>query len=259
MFSKFTSLVTAAASAALIITLSGCGGDSSDSGDTGSEAAAPATDSGSAGSGLSGKISFEGTPPERTAIDTEGDPKCAMMHADAPLLSDKVLVDASGGLANVFLYIDNPPEADYAAPETPVVLDQVGCQYTPHVLGVQAGQPLEVHNSDDTLHNVRAVARKNKPVNMAQPAGSKPRMKTFKVAEASIRVKCDIHRWMTAYVFSMDHPFFAVSDDTGAFSIAGLPAGEYTVNAWHESLGEQTGTVTIAEDGSGTIDFSFSE
>jgi len=239
------------------IALTGCSGGGEDGSDDSSSGSSPET--AASASGVSGKISFEGTPPERTVIESEGDPKCAIMHKDSPLLSEKIIVDDDGGLANVFLIVENPPEGDYAAPETSVVLDQVGCVYTPHVLGVQIGQTLEIRNSDDTTHNVRAVARKNKPFNLGQPAGSRPREKTFKNAEDSIRLKCDIHRWMTAFVFSVEHPFFAVSDESGAFTIAGLPAGDYTIKAWHESLGEQTGTLTVGDDGTGEINFSFSE
>lgn len=239
------------------IALTGCSGGGDEGGNESAPEAAP--DTAASASGISGKISFEGTPPERTIIEAEGDPKCALMHKDSPLLSEKIIVGDNGGLANVFLVVENPPEGEYAAPDSSVVLNQVGCVYTPHVLGIQVGQTLEIQNSDDTTHNVRAVARKNKPFNLGQPAGSKPREKSFKNAEDGIRLKCDIHRWMTAFVFSVEHPFFAVSDETGAFSIAGLPAGDYSVRAWHESLGEQTGTLTVGDDGIGEINFSFSE
>ena len=207
---------------------------------------------------VSGMISFEGEAPERTVIEAEGDEICAAMHADAPLLSERAIVSAVGELANVFVYVTNPPEGEYAAPEESVKLNQVGCTYIPHVLGVQVGQPLELVNSDDTLHNVRGVARKNKAMNYAQPAGSKPRTKTFKKEEMSIRMKCDLHPWMTAYVFAMGHPYFGISDESGAFRIEGLPTGDYEVTAWHEQFGEKTGTVTVDESGTGKVDFTFS-
>lgn len=239
----------------------GCGGGADEDPAVGEAPAATDTAAASAASGgsLAGKISFEGTPPEQAAIDMEGDPKCAAMHGDKPLIAEQVVVSENGGLANVFLYIKNAPEGDYPAPETPVVLDQIGCAYVPHVLGVQAGQPMEIRNSDGTTHNVRGIARKNKAMNYGQPVGSPPRTKTFKKAEMGIRLKCDLHPWMTGFVFAMDHPYFSVSDAEGNFSIAGLPAGEYDVVAWHEQYDEQTGTVTVAADGSGSIDFSFSD
>ena len=223
------------------------------SADMGSAEAAPGVVS-----GVMGRVSFSGTAPERTVIETEGDPNCAAMHGGKPVLSDSVLVSADGGLANVFVYVTNAPDTGAETPTESVRLDQIGCMYTPHVLGVQIGQPLEIVNSDSTTHNVRGVARKNKAMNYGQPAGSKPRTKTFKKVEMKIRIKCDIHPWMTAYVFAMGHSFFGVSDESGAFDIEGLPAGDYEVTAWHEKFGEQAGTVTVGADGSGKVDFNFS-
>jgi hypothetical protein len=143
-------------------------------------------------------------------------------------------------------------------PEETLKLDQIGCMYTPHILGIQVGQKLMIHNSDDTIHNVSIVARKNKARNYGQPSGSKPRAYTFKKEELKVRFKCDIHPWMNAYVFALDHPFFAVSDESGAFNISGLAAGEYNVTAWHEKFGEKTGTVTVDDNGTGKVDFTFS-
>lgn len=229
--------------------------------DEAEEAAAPAEEAApamSAASGLAGKITITGDVPAATVISTEGDPNCAAGH-DGDVLSEKYVVSADGGLANAFVYIKNPPEGDYPAPAEPVSLDQVGCVYTPRVVGVQIGQELKVINSDPTTHNVRASARKNKPVNYGQPAGSKPRTKKFKKQELAIKLKCDIHPWMTGFIFAMDTPYFAVSDASGAFSISGLPAGEYEVVAWHESFkkGDQKGTVTVDANGNGSIDFNF--
>ena len=225
------------------------------------EAAAPAESSDEAAvamAGLTGKVTFEGTPPERTLIKAEGDAHCMKAHADNPLLSEQAVVSANGELANVFVYVVNAP-AGAEAPSTPAVLDQVGCQYIPHVLGVMVGQELEIRNSDETTHNVRAVARKNRPINIAQPVGSPPRAKTFKAAEDAIRMKCDLHPWMTSFVFAMEHPYYGVSDASGNFAISGLPAGEYNVVAWHETFDQQEGTVTVDAEGNGTVNFTFSE
>lgn len=261
-------LLAIAATIALV-PLSGCGGDADEASDAAPEAPA-ASDTPAAGAsaepaipqsgtGVKGKVTFEGTPPPRAELELAGDPKCAVMHEGSPLLAETVLVGPDGGLKNVFLSLSEAPEGDYPAPATPALLDQVGCQYTPHVLGVIVGQEIEIRNSDPTTHNVRAYARKNRPFNIGQPADAKPRIKSFKKQEDAIRMKCDVHPWMQAYVFAMEHPYFAVSNSSGEFAIVDLPAGEYTVTAWHEKLGEQEGTATV-EDGKLTaLNFSFSQ
>lgn len=217
----------------------------------------PATEA--AVAALAGTVTLKGTPPVMTAITNINDPKCHDMHGDEPLKSDRVLCGENGGLQNVFITITNPPAGDYATPEEPVILDQVGCMYTPHVVGIQVNQDLEVRNSDPTMHNVHRIARKNGQDNKMQMPKGKPIMAKFSQVEDRMRYKCDIHPWMMSYVFVKDHPFFAVSDENGKFQIAGLPAGEYEVKAWHEHYKEQTGTVTVDANGAGNIDFSYVE
>jgi len=224
--------------------------------ETAPEAAAPAAVAAAPTTGLTGTIKFEGEVPAPSELSTKGDAKCAV-H-DNTIIFSKVQVGDGGGLANVFIKIKNPPEAEYTPPATPAVLDQVGCMYTPHVMGIQVGQDLEVRNSDATTHNVRAIARKNRPINMGQPAGSKPRVKTFK-REESITIKCDIHKWMTGYVHVVSHPYWAVTDENGAFTISGLPAGEYKYEAVHESLKKLKGDVVIDANGNATLDLAYSE
>lgn len=209
------------------------------------------------GPSLAGKVTYDGPAPKRASLETEGDPKCHAMHADAPLKSDREVVSADGGVQWAFAYIKNPPAGDYAAPSAAAHMDQIGCAYTPHVLGVQVGQKVEIKNSDPTLHNVRGIARANKPFNFGQPEGSAPRERVFDKAEMEIRLKCDIHSWMTGYIFAMEHPFFAVTDESGAFNIAGLPAGDYTLVVWHESFGEQEVPVTVGADGSGSATVTY--
>jgi len=212
---------------------------------------------GAAQGGLAGKVVFEGPAPKRATLETEGDPKCHAMHADAPLKSDREVVGADGGVQWAFAYIKNPPAGDHPIPAEAALMDQVGCAYTPHVLGVRTGQKVLIKNSDPTLHNVRGIARSNKPFNFGQPEGSAPRERILDKAEMEIRLKCDIHSWMTGYVFSMEHPFFAVSDETGAFNIGGLPAGDYTLAVWHESFGTQEVPVTVGADGKATATVTF--
>ncbi len=240
--------------------LAACGG--SDTEDTAGTAPAPTpgyTSAGAedAGAGLSGTVTFNGPRPERTILLTESDAKCTVLHTDDPLLSDSEIVSEDGGVKNVFVYIKEPPEGDYPVPEQQAVLDQVDCRYIPHVLGVQVGQEISVRNSDPTLHNVRSFTRENRPFNNSQPAGAAPRIKKFNNAELAIRMKCDIHPWMTAFIFAVDHPFFATTDENGAYAIRDLPPGEYTLIAWHEKYGEQETTVTISEGKGAVSDFVF--
>ncbi len=202
--------------------------------------AAPAAGTG----GIAGKATFEGPAPKRATLETEGDPKCHAMHADAPLLSDREVVGADGGVQWAFAYIKNAPAGSYPVPDA-AELDQIGCAYTPHVIGVRVGQKLNIKNTDPTLHNVRGIARNNKPFNFGQPPASAPRERVFDKAEMEIRVKCDLHSWMTGFIFAMDHPFFAVSDASGKFSIGGLPAGDYTLVVWHEAYGTQEIPVSV--------------
>jgi len=218
-------------------------------------AAAPAASAG--GGSVAGKVRFEGPAPKRSTLETEGDPKCHAMHADKPLLSDREVVGADGSVQWAFAYIKNPPAGSYPAPETSTEMDQVGCAYTPHVLGVRVGQKVNIKNTDPTLHNVRGIARSNKPFNFGQPEGSAPRERVFDKPEMEIRLKCDIHSWMTGFIFAMDHPFFAVSNETGDFAIQGLPAGDYTLVVWHESFGTQEVPVKVTDGAAASASVTF--
>ena len=155
--------------------LAACGG--SDTEDTAGTAPAPA--GGDKVASLSGTVTFNGPRPERAVLLTESDPKCTVLHTDEPLLSDREIVSEDGGIKDVFVYIKEAPGGEYPVPTQQKVLDQVGCRYIPHVLGVQVGQELRIENNDPTLHNVRSFARKNRPFNNSQPKGAAPRIKKF--------------------------------------------------------------------------------
>jgi plastocyanin len=246
---------------AIGLTVAGCGGGSSEQ-----PAEAPATTPGAAApaepppplpgkSVISGNVKFEGTPPPARVIRMASDPLC-MPQGETK--SEVVVVGPGGGLQNVFLYVkDGLGDRTFPAPKTPVVLDQVGCRYTPHVFGVQVGQPVEIVNSDATLHNVHAVPKTNDEFNFGQPSKGMRTTKVFDKVEIGVPFRCDVHGWMNGYAGVVNHPFYAVSDANGAFAIKGLPAGTYTIEAWHETLGTQQGKATVDGEGNATVDFAF--
>jgi|ERR1044071_3413807 hypothetical protein len=214
---------------------------------------------------VTGKVSLNGEAPAPQKIDMSQDANCAAKNKD-PLTETVVAKD--GKLANVFIYVkegttaDGKKIADYSfdTPATEVVLDQNGCHYVPHVIGMQPNQKLKVTNSDPTGHNIHALPKSgsgNEEWNESQPGGAGPIIKTFKRSEILVPVKCNQHPWMKAYVGVVKHPFYAVSKDDGTFEIKGVPAGTYTVVAWHEKFGEKTAQVKVDAKGTVTSDFAF--
>jgi hypothetical protein len=208
---------------------------------------------------ITGKVSFDGTPPKMKSIKTDADPVCAQMHADTPLKSEEVMVNDNGTLKNVFVYIKSGVKGDYPCPKDPVVIDQKGCHYDPHVFGMHTGQLLLIKNSDDTLHNIHALPNNNDEFNKGQPAGSQDLKKTFKNQDVMVHFKCDVHPWMSAYVGVLPYPFFSVTGSDGTFAIKDLPAGDYEIVAWHEKYGEQTAKVKVGDGEAKTQDFKFAK
>ena len=215
---------------------------------------------------ISGVVSFEGTPPAGKKIDTSADPVCGQKN---PNLTTDDTVVKDGKLANVFVYVKEGTvegggkkiaDFTWATPTTAVNLDQNGCHYKPHVLGIQVNQKLSITNSDQTQHNVHPTPKQNPEWNQTQAIGAAPIEKTFARPEVLIPVKCNQHPWMKAYIGVMRTPFFAVSGEDGTFKISGVPAGTYTVVAWREgtpNAQEKTMQVTVAANGDGKADFSF--
>lgn len=205
-----------------------------------------------------GSVQFEGEAPGGKKIRMDADPFCAKRHPKGATTED-VLVNENGTLRNVFIYVKSGLEGKtYAVPDTPVTLDQNGCRYEPHVQGMMAGQAIKVLNSDDTLHNINAQAKVNKPFNRAMPKYLKEIDETFTEPEIMVRLKCDVHSWMATYVGVVANPFFAVTGKDGSFDLSELPAGTYTIEAWHEKYGTQTREVTVADGDSQEISFTFS-
>ncbi len=186
---------------------------------------------------LNGVVRFEGSQPKRTRLPLDEASK--KLYGDDHPLDETILINESGGLANVFVYVKNPPKGKWSVPSKPAVIDQQKSVFRPRVQGIRVGQKVVMKNGDPFIHNIRSLSKKNRPFNIAQPAYSEDREKIFETAEGPITIKCDFHPWMTAHFHVMDHPFFAVTDADGKFEIPNLPEGEYTLGAWHEKFGEQ--------------------
>lgn len=209
------------------------------------------------GVSVSGAVFFEGKRPVPPIIDTKSDKYCRDIHKDTPLRFDGAAIGPKGEFEWIFVWIDNPPEGEYAPPEARVPLNQYQCRYTQPVMAMMAGQTLEFHNSDDTTHNVRGFPKNNRIFNFGQPPGLAPRTRTIENAEFPLKIKCDIHNWMKSFCFVMDHPFFAVTKADGTFKIAGLSPGTYRLKTWHEHMGEMEQEITVRRGPLSDVKFTY--
>jgi plastocyanin len=209
-------------------------------------------------SSVKGTVKFEGPAPKPSRIDMSQDPLCSKAHS-TPATTEDYVVANDGGLANVVIYVsDGLTSHTFQPPAQPAVLEQKGCQYKPHVLAMEAGQKLDVVNSDETTHNIHPTPNNNREWNMTQPHGM-PLEQTFAREEIAIPVKCNVHPWMKGYIAVFKHPYFAVSDKNGNFEIKDLPPGTYTITAWQEKMTPQTQKITVGAGEAKTLDFTFKQ
>jgi hypothetical protein len=219
-------------------------------GDAGAATIDPAT-----AATITGTVNFEGAAPAPEMIDMSADQVCMANSTPETREKQEVMVK-DGKLANVFVYVSKGLDGKFKPPTEPAVLDQHGCAYHPHVLGVMVGQPLEITNSDETLHNIHPTPQKNKAFNLAQPTKGSKHEVTFDQEEVMIPVSCDVHGWMRSYVGVLPHPAFATSGTDGKFSFK-APPGTYTITAWHEKLGKQEQQVTVGASETKDLTFTF--
>ncbi|MBI4397945.1 MAG: carboxypeptidase regulatory-like domain-containing protein [Candidatus Omnitrophica bacterium] len=207
------------------------------------------------GAAIMGKVLYKGEPIVPKPINFGAEKQCATMHGDKMPVNEDVVINPNGTVKWAFVFIKEEVPGDYPVPQEPLVIDQQGCVFIPHVAAVRAGQSVEFLNSDPVLHNVRSLSKEGQSFNVAQPIKGMKSKKTFSKAEVAVPLKCDVHFWMQSYLHIMPHPFYAVTGEDGSYSIQGLPPGIYTLELWHEKLGSRSKTVTITEGQAQTVDF----
>ncbi len=246
---------------ALALAVAGCGGNKQESTENAPAPAANApagktVDPATAGE-VSGTVKLDGTPPKMKAINMAAEPACSKGRT-SPAMSEEVVTGEGGALANVVIYVKSGLEGySFPAPTTPVKIDQQGCQYHPHVIGLQVGQNLDVVNNDQTTHNIHPIPKENREWNESQPPGAAPIEKSFAREEVAIPVKCNVHPWMKAYMAVLPNPYFQVTEKDGKFDLKNLPPGTYTLTAWHELYGTSDQTVTIGPKETKSVTFTF--
>src|SRR5262245_52616590 len=214
----------------------------------------PAAGQGGTGT-IVGHVRYMGPMPVNPLIRTGADPRCNKLYVGKRPTAPTFVVGADGAFANVLVNMDGSfPKA--AVPTAPVVLNQKDCMYAPRVLGARIGQTLQVTNEDPTDHNVHSLSKAGNDFNRTQLINGKPFDVTLKAGEL-LRITCDNHTWMTAYVGIFEHPYFSVSGSDGAFTIANVPVGKQTVKAWHEVMGTQMQMVDVQAGKTTTVDFTF--
>jgi plastocyanin/predicted small lipoprotein YifL len=256
MKTKFFNLALAAV---LAIAITGCG--SKQNNETNEKPVAEtnakkAVDTSTVGS-VSGTVTLDGKPAPAKPINMSAEPYCQKAHP-TPVVPPEVVVDDKGDLANVVVYVkEGLGDYSFDTPKDPVVLNQKGCMYDPHIVALMTGQTFEVKNDDQTTHNIHPMPKDNRDWNKSQPPGATPIDETFGRAENAIPVKCNVHPWMKSYIFVFKNPYYAITPKDGKFELKDLPPGTYTIEAWHEKYGTSDQTVTIGAKESKPLNFTF--
>jgi len=211
---------------------------------------------GAASGVITGRVRLTAAPPGNPIIRMGMDPRCAEAVRGARVVQDAVVTSGDGGLANAFVHLAGsfpgaPP------PSGAVTIDQQRCMYRPRVVGARVGQTLEFRNSDQTLHNVHSLSTSSNDFNVGQPIKGQTYVFRLKREEVMLHIKCDVHRWMTAYVGVVDHPYFAVSGEQGTFTIEAIPVGRHTIRAWHERYGALTQSVEVLPGTTTPVEFIY--
>ena len=206
---------------------------------------------------IKGAIRYSGKKPAPKLIDMSEDPACVEAH-HGKAYDESLIVSPKGALGNAFIYVKSGLEGkNFEVPKTPVTIDQSGCWFRPRVLGIQTNQTLQVVNSDPVTHNIHPMAEINREWNHSQGPGDAPLSRRFIKPEVMIRVKCNIHSWMHAFIGVVDNPYYAVSKDDGTFEIKDLPSGTYTLAVWQENLGTQEQQVTVTAHNDSVANIAF--
>jgi plastocyanin len=211
-----------------------------------------------AAASITGTVTFDGKVPPLKPLAMDADPACAKKHSK-PVPAEMLVLGGGNTMGNIIVWVSKglPAGKTWPAPKEPVVMDQKGCMYVPHAMGIMVGQQYRILNSDGILHNVHTLPKINPSFNQAMPANRKEATTSFAKPEPIFQIKCDVHPWMSAYIGVFTHPFFSVTSTDGKFTISGLDAGTYEITAWHERLGTQTASVTVAANDKKTQDFKF--
>ncbi len=211
-----------------------------------------------AASTVSGTVTFDGKAPALKPIAMDADPVCGKKHS-GPVANEMLVLGSGNTMGNIMVWVSKglPAGKTWPVPSTPVVIDQNGCLYKPHVMGIMIGQTYKILNSDGILHNIHTLPNVNVPFNKGMPPTLKEATTVFSKPEQVFHIKCDVHPWMSAYLAVFTHPFYSVTSTDGKFTISGLPPGTYEITAWHERLGTQTASVTVGASDTKTQNFKF--